>query len=236
MTAMLFTVGCKKDKIESNDGGGSNGGGGNGTFNGHAYVDLGLPSGTLWATCNVGATTPEGYGDYFAWGETESKTTNNWITYKYANYTSCSGPQLTKYCNYSSFGYNGFTDTLTILLPEDDAATANWGDGWRMPTMDQWRELRDNTNVAWTTRNGVYGRLYTANNSNTLFLPAAGYYRFEGSLYDAGSCGAFWSSSLYAGNSYYAWVFYFDSDNCHLNHKIRYQGLSVRPVRSARQK
>ena len=234
MTAMLFTVGCKKDKIESNDGGGSNGGGGNGTFNGHAYVDLGLPSGTLWATCNVGATTPEGYGDYFAWGETEPKTTYNWSTYKYANGTSDYDPQLTKYCNYSFFGYNGFTDTLTILLPEDDAATANWGDGWRMPTADQWRELRDNTYVAWTTINGVNGRLYTANNGNSLFLPAAGF-RYDSCLNNAGIDGKDWPSSLYTDNPGFAWDFYFHSGFDNVSIYYRYSGQSVRPVCSASQ-
>ena len=100
----------------------------------HEYVDLGLPSGLLWATCNVGADAPEDYGDYIAWGETTPKTTYNWSTYQY-----CMGSYntLTKYCNKTSFGYNGFTDNLTTLLPEDDAATANWGSGWRMPTEEE---------------------------------------------------------------------------------------------------
>lgn len=117
----------------------SNGGGGGS----HDYVDLGLPSGLLWATCNVGADNPEDYGDYFAWAETEPKSVYNWSTYKY-----CDGGyyyKLTKYCTRSDFGNNGFTDNLTVLLPEDDAATANWGNGWRMPTENEWRELIDNT-------------------------------------------------------------------------------------------
>ena len=97
-----------------------NSGGGSGDE--HAYVDLGLPSGTLWATCNVGADTPEGYGDYFAWGETQPKDVYNWSNYQYCN---GSHDQLTKYCNNSSYGYNGFTDNLTTLQPGDDAATAN---------------------------------------------------------------------------------------------------------------
>lgn len=90
----------------------------------HDYVDLGLPSGLLWATCNVGANAPEECGDYFAWGETQPKTTYNWSTYQYANGTSWDDPQLTKYCNKSSYGYNGFIDNLITLLPEDDAAAA----------------------------------------------------------------------------------------------------------------
>ena len=106
----------------------------------HDYVDLGLPSGTLWATCNVGADSPEDYGDYFAWGETQPKDTYDWSTYQYCN---GSYNTLTKYSveffdswyeQYTNYGYNGFIDNLTTLLPEDDAATANWGADWRMPT------------------------------------------------------------------------------------------------------
>ena len=125
MTAMLFIVSCKKDNVGGN--GGGNGG------NTHAYVDLGLPSGLLWATCNVGANNPQDYGDYFAWGETTPKDFYSWSNYKY-----CRGyEQLTKYCTMSDYGYNGYTDNLTTLLPEDDAATVNWGDGWRMPTKEE---------------------------------------------------------------------------------------------------
>ena len=110
----------------------------------HEYVDLGLPSGLLWATCNVGATSPEDYGDYFAWGETQPKDTYEWSTYQYCN---GSYNTLTKYCSNSSYGYNGFTDNLTTLLPEDDAATANWGGNWRMPTKEEFQELYNNTTV-----------------------------------------------------------------------------------------
>ena len=100
-----------------------------GTVNGHEYVDLGLPSGTLWATCNIGANTPEEYGDYFAWGETQTKDTYSWSTYQYANGTFWQDPQLTKYCTDANYGYNGFTDNLTTLQASDDPATANWGSG-----------------------------------------------------------------------------------------------------------
>lgn len=171
-----------------------NNGGGGGGLNGHDYVDLGLPSGTLWATCNVGAATPEGYGDYFAWGETQPKTTYNWSTYKYANGNY---DQLTKYCNWFDYGYNGFTDDLTVLQPGDDAATANWGSGWCMPTREQWVELYQNTANIWTTQNGVNGRLFTASNGNSLFLPAAGA-RWDDELNHVGSLGLFCSSSLYS--------------------------------------
>ena len=206
---------------------GNSGGGGGGSGDEHAYVDLGLPSGTLWATCNVGADTPEGYGDYFAWGETQPKTTYNWITYRYCN---GSFDQLTKYCSNSSYGYNGFTDDLTVLQPNDDAATANWGGGWCMPTEAQWRELCQNTTATWTTQNGVNGRLFTASNGSSLFLPAAGY-RWDGELYYAGDFGDYWSSSLDTDNPSDAWYFDFNSYNTFVGSGGRYYGISVRAVR-----
>ena len=197
----------------------------------HLYVDLGLPSGLLWATCNVGADMPEAYGDYFAWGETTPKDTYNWSTYQY-----CMGSYntMTKYCQNSGYGYNGFTDNLTTLEPSDDAATANWGNGWRMPTQAEFQELLDNTTVTWTQLGGVNGRLFTAANGNSLFLPAAGY-RYGSSLYYAGSIGRYWSSSLYTGSPDYAWSFYFLSGYDGMNYLSRYDGFTVRPVRSARQ-
>ena len=198
----------------------------------HEYVDLGLPSGTLWATCNVGANAPEEYGDYFAWGETTSKDTYNWSNYQYCN---GSNNTLTKYCDNSSYGYNGFTDNLTVLEPGDDAATANWGSGWRMPTQTEMQELIDKTTVTWTQQNGVSGRLFTAANGNSLFLPAAGY-RYNGSLNSAGSDGCYWPSSLCASYPNYALDLYFDSYECYMNINGRSYGLSVRPVRSSGQK
>jgi len=193
----------------------------------HDYVDLGLPSGLLWATCNVGADSPEGYGDYFAWGETQPKDTYNWSTYQYFN---GSNGTLTKYCNDASYGYNGFTDDLTTLLPEDDAATANWGGDWRMPTEAEWQELLDNTTVTWTQQNGVNGRLFTASNGNSLFLPAAGS-RWDGELYDVGFYGYYRLSSLLTVNPLYAWYLNFNSGGCYMGSYYRSGGFSVRPVR-----
>ena len=177
-----------------------------GTLNGHTWIDLGLPSGTLWATCNVGTSLPEQYGDYFAWGETTTKALYKWDTYKYCNGSS---DLLTKYCYNSAYGSNGFTDTLTILLPEDDAATVHWGSGWRIPTRDEWRELDAYTTKTWTTQNGINGMLLTSPNGGSIFLPAAGSYWFNyylGNQYhdNVGSKGIYWSSSLDSGTPPFA--------------------------------
>ena len=201
----------------------------------HAYVDLGLPSGTLWATCNVGADMPEGYGDHFAWGETQPKDSYGWNNYQYCN---GSGSSLIKYCSNSSYGYLNFTDTLTILLPEDDAATANWGNGWRMPTEEEWQELYQNTPYTLTTQNGVNGWLFTASNGNSLFLPFPGY-RSSSSIYFAGDYGYYWSSSLCTSQPNYACYFYCGSDSYSYyglySNYGRSRGLSVRAVRSGSQ-
>lgn len=184
--AMTTMYACTKDNSNLNNESGGSSGGGNGTNNGHAYVDLGLPSGILWATCNVGAETPEEIGNRFAWGETEPKTTYDFSTYRWCNWDGINAP-LTKYCISSNYGYHGFTDNLYSLLPEDDAATANWGKGWSIPSDMQWYELFQNTHNAWTTQNGVAGRRFVASNGNSLFLPASGYW-----------CNHLGSSSIYA--------------------------------------
>ena len=190
-------------------------------------VDLGLPSGTLWATCNVGASAPEEYGDYFAWGETEPKDYYDWSTYKWCNgsYTT-----MTKYCTNSSYGYNGFTDGKTELDPEDDAAYVNWGPSWRMPTTEQQQELCDNCTWQWTQRNGVNGQLVTGPNGNTMFLPAAGYRWYE-SLRNAGSYGYFWSRTLYSYGPGGAYYLYFGSGNMLWGNGNRHIGFTVRAVR-----
>ncbi len=187
------------------------------------FVDLGLS--VKWATCNVGATTPEEYGDYFAWGEVEPKTTYNWSTYKYGSDYN----QLTKYCSKSNYGKDGFTDNKTVLDPEDDAATANWGSAWRMPTKAEQDELRNNCTWDWTTQNGVNGYKVTGLNGNSIFLPAAGY-MIGGSLYLAGSNGYYWSSSLLANGTYYAYFVFFGSDYVDWSYYDRGSGRSVRPV------
>ena len=196
----------------------------NGSANGHEYVDLGLPSGTLWATCNIGASKPEDYGNYYAWGETSTKNTYNWSTYKYANGDY---DKLTKYSNKSDYGNNGFTDNQTALQTGDDPAASNWGGGWRTPTYDQWKELLEYTEDEWTGK----GRKFTSKkNGQTLFLPAAGS-RWGSELFGPDSRGNYWSRSLNTDRPYYAWNLGFGSDDCHVYRYYRDNGFSVRPVR-----
>ncbi|MBR6015993.1 MAG: hypothetical protein IKT22_01410 [Prevotella sp.] len=199
-------------------------------------IDLGLPSGTKWANMNVGATKPEDYGLYFAWGETVGYTgdTSDGRLFDWANYKWCDGSHttLTKYCNKSDYGKDGFTDDKTVLDAEDDAATANWGEGWRMPTKAEIKELLDNTTNEWTELNGVKGRKFTSNtNGNSIFLPASGY-RNGGSLDGVGSVGIYWSSSLLEGGPAYACSLDFYSGNADWSGGYRRYGQSVRPVRS----
>ena len=203
-------------------------------------VDLGLPSGLKWASFNLGASAPEEYGDFFAWGETEPYYSNQdpltWKEgkksgYSWSSYKWCMGDKntMTKYCNIASYGYNGFTDTKTVLDPEDDAARANWGGTWRMPTDAEWTELRQNCTWTLTTQNGVNGRLVTASNGNSIFLPAAGY-RTDTGLWNVGSLGFYWSSSLGTGDPYFALAVYCGSGHVSRSNIDRYSGFSVRPV------
>ena len=193
----------------------------------HEWVDLGLPSGTLWATCNVGASAPDEYGDYFAWGETAPKDYYDWSTYMWCN---GSEEALTKYCTKSNYGYNGFVDNITELEPEDDAAYVNWGPLWRMPTKEQQDELRDKCTWTWTTQNGVLGYLVTGPNGKSLFLPAAGN-RWDDSLGNAGSWGHYWSRTLSGSAPYVAYNLYFNSGHVVWDLHYRYNGFTVRAVR-----
>ena len=194
------------------------------------WVDLGLPSGTLWATCNVGASSPEEYGDYFAWGETKPKSTYDWSTYKYSNGSITT---MTKYCPKSNYGYNGFTDDKTELDPEDDAATANWGSGWQMPSSSQLQELYNSnyTTSTWTTQNGINGRRITSkSNGKSIFLPAAGY-RYDASIDRLGGSNQHWSRSLHLAYCSSAYMLFSDSNYIRTDYSNRYFGKSVRPVR-----
>ena len=209
----LYFSSSSKGSIASNN---------SGTENGHDYVDLGLS--VKWATCNVGASTPEGYGYYFAWGETTTKSTYDWSTYKHCN---GSDDSLTKY-NYGS--YYGTVDNKTTLELSDDAARVNWGGLWRMPTKAEQDELRNNCTWTWTTQNGVNGYKVTSkSNGNSIFLPAASG-RSGSSLYGAGSRGSYWSSSLSPNYELNACSLFFDSSGVDWNGGLRYDGFSVRPV------
>ena len=188
----------------------------------HYYAKLGLPSGTKWAITNVGAFTAEEYGDYFAWGETEPKETYNWSTYKWCN---GSYSTQTKYCTSTSYGT---VDNNIVLDLEDDAANANWGGNWTMPTNEERIELMDDCRWTSVTKCGVYGIKVTGPNGVAVFLPAAGY-RDDSDLISAGSYCYYWGSSLCKVFSYNAYYFDFSSGSVY-NNNYRYLGYSVRPV------
>ena len=195
----------------------------NETINGHEYVDLGLPSGLKWATCNVGASSPNEYGNYYAWGETGEKGLCDWDTYKW-----CKGGDdtMTKYCTNSN---DGIVDNKTVLDLEDDVAHVKWGGSWRMPTLDEQKELLDNCTWIWTTENGINGYRVTGPNGNSIFLPAAGYL-CGAEINRQGGIGCYWSSSLDNDDSYIACFLYFDSAIDYWESLGRLQGRSVRPV------
>lgn len=196
------------------------------SYNGHEFVDLGLPSGTLWATCNVGASKPEEYGDYFAWGETKTKSNYSWSIYKWCN---GSHNTLTKYCTDSRYGKVDNKKNLTSI---DDTAYANWGGDWRMPTETDFDELHKKCTWKWTSQNAVKGYRVVSNiNGNSIFLPAAGY-RGNSNFYFVGSDGNYSSSSLgpyYTSDAYYL---HFDPTSISLGCTGRNYGQSVRPVLS----
>ena len=230
-------------------------GGNSGQQDAHGYVDLGLPSGTKWATCNIGADSPEDGGDYFAWGETVpyrgedtsnahnynyagtyTKTYYSWDTYKY-----CNGSQnsQTKYCNESVFGYNGFTDNLTELQLGDDAAYVNWGENWRMPSLEQCEELinGDYTTQVWTTVNGVNGLLITSvkpgYTDRSIFLPAVGY--LNGNSNPSGTnSGNYWTRTLNTVSPYQGRELGFKNDGPFTSGYVSYRcyGYPIRPVRN----
>ena len=187
----------------------------------HEYVDLGLS--VKWATTNIGASKPEENGDYFAWGETEPKSNYNWSTYKWCNGSYNS---LTKYNTSNSYGT---VDNKTVLELGDDAARVKWGGSWRMPTKEEFDELKNQCNWVWTTQGGKNGYRITGPSGDSIFLPAAGF--LEGtSLKQSGTYGLYWSS--YSGNNlpHYAYYLYFRSGYVNWDLYYRYNGRSVRPV------
>ena len=216
---------------------GSIGGGGT-TPSPVEYVDLGLPSGLKWAKCNLGASKPSEPGDYYAWGETAPKAVYDWATYKWMQAGQSGWQYMTKYTFadgktegiwYDSSGaFIG--DNKTVLVAADDAATANLGSPWRMPTFDEFMELINNCTLTWTTQDGVNGCQVDGPNGNAIFLPATGE-REDSGLIDAGTKARYWSSSLRTTLNSYAHHIYFDSGNYERQGVLRCYGYSVRPVR-----
>ena len=219
-------------------------------------VDLGLPSGTLWCKYNLGVNPnrlliPEDwYGDYYAWGDLEPNKTDedgkiyfDWSNYKFGK----SFNKLTKYCNISTYGLNGFTDNLTQLQPEDDAAYQNkkfYNFKFHIPTKEQCEELINYTKNYWVNNydqnkiihnpeddggiKGLNGRVFEGKNGNQMFIPAAG--SPSSFLFDAGSCCRLWSSSLCLNNPGNAQYLYFNSRQINVSDFYRYCGYSIRPV------
>ena len=203
------------------------------------YVDLGLPSGTLWATMNVGAENPEESGDYFAWGETETKASFWWDTYTWMTAGQEDWKYINKYtfadnqkdgCWYSNGEFVG--DGKKNLSGADDAAAKNWGSQWQMPTQAQFEELINTAYTAseFTTQNGVNGLKVTGKNGNSIFLPAVGF-RLATDSYVAGSAGYYWSRSVGPNSSDYASFLIFNSSGMVMDSNSRIMGLCIRPVR-----
>lgn len=177
------------------------------SHNGHEWVDLGLPSGLKWATCNVGASYPGDYGNHYAWGEVVSMEEGN-----------------------ESDGRLYGTSTSDIRGNSTyDAATFNWGGGWRLPTMTEFGELLRECTWEWTTQNGHNGYKVTGPNSQSIFLPAAGW-RHVAAEGGVGSHGDYWSSTPLEGTADGAYYLYFYEDYHEVNWLTLYDGRSVRPV------
>lgn len=213
-----------------------------GKENGHEYVDLGLPSGVLWATCNVGANTPEEFGDYYAWGETSPYYTtgysqdisgSHWRSgksqgYAWSSYTWCKGTEetMTKYCTNNRYGT---VDNLKVLEPEDDAAHVLWKGRWHIPTKEELDELCSECTWEEERQLGVRGYLFhSTKNGNTLFLPCAGYHVDKSFMY-GGLAFYYWSSTVSTTN-YRAEELYIAGSNHYINGGYRYRGYPIRPV------
>ena len=176
-------------------------------------IDLGLPSGTKWACCNVGASKPEARGVFYAWGETEEKSVYNWDTYLYGS------------------GHNDCVHIGNeISGTKYDVARVKWGAPWRMPTLTEMKELLSNCTRKWTHLNEVNGIRVTGPNGNSVFLPAAGNPALSGNVWDADLRGFYWSGTLYSGYEGEAHNLIFDSREWYCDDLFRFAGFSVRPV------
>ena len=186
----------------------------NGYINGYGYVDLGLPSGLKWATCNVEASTPEQYGEYYAWGETKYRE----------SYDSDIPTYLKTLTELRNGGIIDESDRLTL---SHDAARANWGGTWRMPTKAEWEELKDKCTWTCTVRDSIQGYVVTGPNGRSIFLPSAGY-RDGTSFSWKGMSGMYWSSI--ANNDLGAYEIYFTPNFLSVDWAYCFKGGSVRPV------
>lgn len=189
-------------------------------------VDLGLPSGTLWANMNVGATSPEKYGGYYAWGEITIKNNFVWSTYKYGN----SATSLSKYCVDSKYGT---VDNIKELEESDDAASINWSSDWTMPTYSQMKEIFSVCKMTWITMNGISGYQVVGPNGNSIFLPAGSYYDGTTLHYAVGTHGDYWTKTVGSDNTC-AFGVGFSSTQINVTAldpaRLRYQGRNIRPV------
>ena len=234
--AALAQIIQKLEDLKGSIGGGGTTPGGSETPSTMEYVDLGLPSGLKWAKCNLGASKPSESGDFYSWGEIAPKTWIQWKSYKWMQAGQSDEKHITKYTIadgeteaiwYDSSGaFIG--DNKTVLVAADDAATANLGSPWRMPTVDEINELRDKCTWTWTTQDGVNGCQVDGPNGNAIFLPATGYIADIFLVYK-GDSGYYWSSSL-SPLSHDAWLFNFSSVNHAVAHEQRRCGVFVRPV------
>lgn len=188
-----------------------------GSVNGHDWVDLGLPSGLKWATCNVGASLPEEFGDYYSWGEVEPKeeyTSINSMTYK---------------VSFRKLKKSGIIDDNGILTKEHDVASVNWGEEWRMPTIEEIGELIDECKWNFASFNDVNGYLVTGPNNKNIFLPAAGFMQNSTEV-NIGDFGDYWSSSVEEDLSGIAHSLGYSSKSHGRRRYARYAGRSIRPV------
>lgn len=204
-----------------------------GTHAGHEYVDLGLS--VKWANCNIGASSPEKAGVYFAWGESEPKTDYDAASYS-LGHSSGSGSHLylKKYNTVSALGIRERTDNRQVLEPEDDAATVKWGEGWRIPTSEEFKELREYCEWEWDSRGGVNGyRVTSSGNGNSIFLPVTGYVanKYTG-RYSTGK-GFYWSASLKVDYPRNAFILELSSDDISEEDMERTHGITIRPVLDA---
>ncbi len=193
-SSLFVSCGNKKSDTESN------------TVNGYEYVDLGLS--VKWATCNVGASSPEDYGDYYAWGETSTKSNYNSST------STTRGKEMSDIAGNAQY----------------DVARKKWGSSWRMPTKAEFQELVDNCTWTRTTQNGVNGcKVTSKKNGNSIFLPAAGL-RSGSSSYFQGASGHYWSATRDESSIDWACYLYFNTGARYMDSGIRLGGYSVRPV------